>query len=169
MGLSRTAEVLLEAIKRLEHPSMAQLIQAPLLEKALAEARALKPHLETINAGKGSSAPREKAKGMSSLKQPARVASERPSDEAIERSVHAVYEWLKKEKTPLRGMLAMMSAGGVFYSAACAETTARAWIRHKPASEEDAIRATKARLATSASSSSSSGARADDARGLFDD
>ncbi len=147
VGASQTAESLLAAIAELRRPIMKQLIIKVAYEKALAAAAALEPHLKILNAGKGSeTGPPERA-GFGSLRSAAAAAPEaaRPSQSQVETAAAALYDFLVAEQNPLRAVLALLSGGGSFYAAAVAEKTARAWVKHAPATREDAQRAAVAR------------------------
>ena len=54
VGISRTAETLVEGIQMLKTDNMAKLLKPEPLKLALDEATALQPHLEILNFGKGS-------------------------------------------------------------------------------------------------------------------
>ena len=58
------------------------------------------------------------------------VAYYRPNAAAADNQDHvaAVYDWLKKDSSPLRSAIALFSSGGLFYVAQCHEKGARAWL-----------------------------------------
>ena len=86
------------------------------------------PFLEIINAGKGgeSSDPPSGFAGLRRFQNEEKTKM--PSPESRKKAAEAFYDFLKKDNTPLRGMLALLSAGGTFYVGAVAEKTARAWM-----------------------------------------
>jgi hypothetical protein len=129
VGLSRTAEAMISAIQRLKEPKYKKLLDKDLYKAALDEASQLLPVLEIINAGKGTEGGGEAPTGFAALRRlQFQEKVEGPSPAARKKAAAAFYEYLKKESTPLRGMLALLSGGGIFYSGAVAEKTARAWI-----------------------------------------
>ena len=68
-----------------------------------------------------------------------------PAKEKIEEASTAVYKWLKLKKSPARGLMQILSAGGCFYAAEVMERVARATVEHKPISEGDFVAAMVAR------------------------
>ena len=65
-----------------------------------------------------------------------------PSNQQIEAACEAMHNWLTKPKSPLRGLLQILSSGGCFYAADIVERVARAAV-----SKEDLLKAVKARSA----------------------
>ena len=128
VGISRLSECLLVAISRLKSPTFAQLLQEAPLNRALAEAQGLEPHLQILAAGKT---------GTGQYPQKRFVASEGPkasmhSNEAVNAAARALFEWLASDKSAFRSMLSILSAGGAFFSASVMEKTGRAAVVRKP-------------------------------------
>ena len=126
VGLSQACEALMAAITRFEGcPQTALVINESILTKAKAEAKELKPHLAMLNQGRN-----KKATG--SIKNvayyvPDAVAVDKQSLIAASAALH---DWLSKEGSVLRGLLAYLSGGGVFFVAQCHEKTMRAYVAH---------------------------------------
>ena len=128
VGLSRTAESMVSAIQRLQEPKYKKLLDKDLYKNAIDEAEKLLPILQIINAGKGVQGG-ELPQGFAGLRRMQNQdTTPMPSPEARKKAASAFYDYLKKETTPLRGMLSLLSAGGTFYAGAVAEKTARAWV-----------------------------------------
>lgn len=167
VGLSRVAQSLSAAISALQEPMMAKVLQDSRLKAALAEAKLLEKPLAVLNAGKGSEKIAEDVKGFGKFRAVAGQPQQTPqhSEAAVRQAAGDLHTWLSKEKSALRGMLAILSANGTFYAAQINEKVARGWIRHKPASPADVAKAALARQ-TGASSSGRSGAKENDVEGL---
>ena len=147
VGLSRVAETLLAAIEQLEDADLKRLLAAAPLRKAKEEAAALKPHLQVLNAGLAAA---ESGGSFSALKKKQKTgwAAGEEVDRSEEKATEAartLHAWLSLEKTPLRHLLIILGGRGAFFAGHMAEKTARTWVRHKPASAEDAIAAAVAR------------------------
>eukprot|EP00913_Durusdinium_trenchii_P002605 g2411.t1 len=147
VGLSRVAETLLAAIEQLEDADLKRLLAAAPLRKAKEEAAALKPRLQVLNAGLAAA---ESGGSFSALKKKQKTgwaAGEEVdrSEEKATEAARALHAWLSLEKTPLRHLLIILGGRGAFFAGHMAEKTARTWVRHKPASAEDAIAAAVAR------------------------
>ena len=167
VGISRTAETLLEGIQVLRTDNMAKLLKTEPLKLALDEAAALQPHLEVLNFGKGS----EKDSGPGNLASLKRrkldTAAAPPSKEAVTEAADALRAWLQKNSSPLRAIFMVLAGSGALWAAHVAEKVARAAIIHKPLEGPAMRKAVLARRKEPAAGASSSAA-ADDASGLFD-
>ena len=172
VAISRLAEIILEAIHKIQTSEIKDVIKPELLSKVNAEANALKPALIILNAGKGSHKAADAPVSFASAKKRHRDGApvvKNHSHEDIEGSAKAVYAWLKKEASPLRAVLHILSGAGVYYAANVQEKVARSWIETNAISESDVVRAVLARQAASSSSAASSAAPAgNDAQGLLD-
>ena len=77
-----------------------------------------------------------------------------------------MHEWLSKPSSVLRGLLSFLSAGGVYYSASCAEKTGRAFVEHGGGHVEHFAFVAKARLCSKKEAARAKGP--DDTSSLFD-
>jgi len=151
IGVSRTAGIVKEAINMLKGNDYKRLMNKQLYDKAMTEALELEQPLNILDFGKGSVNAQQAGMtfGRMRTNSTGGTTPQAPSTGDVERAAKSFFAWLQKgDASPLRGMLAILSAGGVFYAAHCAEKTARAWKDHKPASEADCIEAVLARAAT---------------------
>ena len=155
VGWSQTAQsllVMIEEIKEVDPTKptkyLGQVLKPDIFKKVHEEALSLEPHLKVMNAGKGSQATKEVATGFGNMRKKQRTDEKGPlpTDDAINQAVDVVYAWLNKEHSPLRGVLSILSNGGVYYQAACAEKTARACISKKPMTKDEVKESVKARL-----------------------
>ena len=123
VGLSRLAEVMIATIERLtgqEHYRLC--LKTELWEAVERECTQLLPAFKALYAGRGV------ADGDSASIRA--VAYHRPASDPGDLTVHVekVYEWLSQNSSPLRSVIALLSAGGLFYVAQCHEKGARAWL-----------------------------------------
>ena len=60
----------------------------------------------------------------------------------------ALHDWLSAEHSPLRGLIGLMSSGGVYFTAYCSELTGRAAVHAKGGAikKEDFVAAAVERL-----------------------
>ena len=123
VGLSRFAEVMVLTIQRLmDTPHYSHCIKEELWTSVRQECEQILPSFTAIHAGRG---------GMDAESSSIRsVAYHRPVARAEDLTDHAamVHAWLSKPSSPLRSVIAMLSAGGLFYVAQCHEKGARAWL-----------------------------------------
>lgn len=145
IGVSRFAMVTLAAITELDKPKYAAIIKDELMLKAKTEAKALRPHLEKLDAGKGYLNQRVekgfKRKAAGSDAKPA------PADAEIRTASAAVHAWLALGmQSPLRGLLMILGGGGVYYAAHAADKTFRAWLLHGGGNAETMAEAAIARV-----------------------
>ena len=99
VGISRTAETLLEGIQMLKTDNVEKLLKPEPLELALDEAAALQPHLEVLNFGKGSE--KDASPGnLASLKRRRLDDAVAPlSKEAVTEAADAPRAWLQKNSS----------------------------------------------------------------------
>ena len=119
VGLSRLAEVMVGTIERLtgqEHYRLC--LKTELWEAVERECKQLLPAFKALYAGRGV------ADGDSASIRA--VPASDPGD--LTGHVEKVYEWLSQASSPLRSVIALLSAGGLFYVAQCHEKGARAWL-----------------------------------------
>ena len=123
VGLSRFAEVMVLTIKRLlETPHYEQCLKDDLWQAVKRECQGILPHFQAIHAGRG---------GMDGDSASIRsVAYHRPAAQVADLTDHvtAVHAWLTSTNSPTRAVIALFSAGGLFYVAQCHEKGARAWL-----------------------------------------
>ena len=126
-GLGRHATVIGKAIERLQTDDVKALLDSDKMASVLFEAHQLLPHLrilECCNEG---------------------YDGTRRTVEEIGAAVRAVHEWLQRERSPLRGLLSILSAGGLFYSASVTDLTLRGWVQFGNGTLETAKIAAQAR------------------------
>ena len=148
VGLSRHAGLLVNMIERLRADLYFKAtLDKDAYKKAMTEAMGLLPHLQTLNFGKGSVHRGEPENvGLRGLRKRARddERKEFPSEGDIDAAVVEVFAWLERPQSALRGLLVVLSAGGLPYAAMAGERTLRAWIQCGNATAERAQVATKA-------------------------
>ena len=123
VGLSRLAEVMVLTIRRLlDTPHYSHCIKEELWSAVKQECEDILPSFTAIHAGRGGM-----DRGSASIRS---VAYHQPAPRAddLPRHAAAVFDWLTKLSSPLRSVIAMLSAGGLFYVAQCHEKGARAWL-----------------------------------------
>ena len=156
--LSRFAEVCLNAGEELcSNEDFGKCIVPKILDKAKQEFERLKPHLERLNAGKGSQEKgeqkRETVGGLKRKQKGGDAAKAMPGIPEMEESAHAVYAWLEAgTNSNLRMLLNITSLGGVSYAFMAADKTTRAWVSAEKIQKEDFARKITARC-TGASAS----------------
>ena len=123
IAISRMAECLLACFETIEKPDTAKLLQEAPLKKAMAELKELKPHLQVLYGGKTQSA----STSLASIG--AHVSMNKVEGE-VNQAATAVYEWLCKDQSALRGLIGLMSSGGCYWTAYCSELSGRAAV-HK--------------------------------------
>ena len=140
IALSRLAQVLLLAFQELQKPAYAALLHPKIVEAMAAEIQELLPSLSILNGGKAS------AGAPATLSPPSGAGC---ADEVSVRAAAAsLFKWLAEERSPLRQVSALLSAGGVFYGGHTAERTARAFLSEHGGrgDQETFVRAAVARL-----------------------
>jgi len=118
IAISRLAETLEELKTCLADASLKAIVKEEIWKKAHDELEALSPSLAILNGGKreGDSV------GLWNLSS----SGGQSKDEAdVKEAAKVMYNWLNNGASPLRGFLAILSAGGMFFSAFALEKTAR--------------------------------------------
>ena len=124
IALSRFCEVMIAAIRRLLDPLSNKVIKETVYTEACKEAQDLMPYLQALNRGRsGGSAP-SSIRGLAYASSPAVAAD--PT--AVRTAAEFVYDWLKKEKSMLRSIVAFLSGSGLFFVAQCHEKSSRAFL-----------------------------------------
>ena len=157
IGVSRFSGLLLAVIKELEERTDFDVIfNERVLAKAREEAAALKPHLKVLNKGRGSQSYAAKEETINSLKR-RRVQEEQVEAVGVRDLQNAAAElwaWMRLGmQSPLRSVIVITSAGGVFYAAHASDKTARAWASAGGGSCEKMTTAIQARHEMTSSSS----------------
>ena len=148
VGLSRHAGLLVNFIQRLlaDNDLIGLLAKQP-LQNATVEAEALLPYLQILNFGKGSAyrAEQEHA-GLRTLKKRGCEEDNKhfSSEAAIDEAVAALFDWLNKPQSALRGLLLALVASGLPFAAMAGERTLCSWIQGGSATVEIAKEAAKA-------------------------
>ena len=150
VAISRLAEILDKVGDAMEAPELGYVVKQDVLERAREELRPLKPYLTALNGGKYRSP--ESGVSIFNMAQPSAAGGHHP-EQQVEEAAAKLYEWLSAPAGPLRGLIGILSMGGVFYAGMCAEKTARAAIDQEGGGlDRDAfLRAAKARLSGQAS------------------
>lgn len=166
VGISRTAETLLEGIAQLQTDNMKKVLRPEILKLAVDEATALEPYLHILNFGKGSEKEAVTASLSGMKRRKVSTAAAPPAIAEVEEAADKLREWLQKGASPLRGILAILAANGALWGAHVAEKVARAAVLHKPL-ESPQLRAAVVARRKEPAAASSSATGADDARGLL--
>ena len=74
--------------------------------------------------------------------------AEKRDEGTVKTAAEALYKWLKEDKSKLRSIIALLSAGGLFYVAQCHEKTHRAYLQEKRPSKEKFVEMNTKRLCT---------------------
>ena len=119
IAISRMAECLLACFDVIEKPVTAQLLQEGPRNRAKEEVAHLKPHLQVLCGGKTKSA----STSLSAIGSEGAVAKQ---EAEVNTAAAALYDWLVKEQSALRGLIGLMSSGGCYWTAYCSELTGRA-------------------------------------------
>ena len=135
VGLSRFAEVMVQTIERLINCEHYQaVLKEDLFAAVQTEAERLLPSFRALHAGRGVAEP-----SSSSIRSLAYLAAPQdPGD--LRPHVDAVHLWLSQQHSALRSVIALFSAGGLFYVAQCHDKGARAWVHHG-GGDQEAMRA----------------------------
>ena len=145
IAVSRMSEVQLKAGAKLSAPVYKKHINAALYTAAMQEFDGLKPHF-TMLMGKdivmgdgGDTVGSIVHSGVGDFRNP----------EEVNEAAKTIYAWLKKPASEWRSLLALLSGGGLFYSATVHEKSHRAYIAHgekDPVPETDYQKWCRARL-----------------------
>ena len=147
VGVSRKAQTVKAAIVKLKSDAnYKSLIVPALFTKAMAVADALLPALEALDGGKFSVASSERTVGFAGQRKKQPDAKKPPSMPEVAAAATKFHAWLSKDQCPLRGLLACLSGGGVFFAAHAADKTARSAIAHKPIPEDVFVHVAQERL-----------------------
>ena len=124
IALSRFCEVMVAAIRRLQDPLSNKVIQEKVYAEASKEASELLPYLLKLNRGRsGGSAP-STIRGLAYASSGADAVD--PTE--VRLAAEHVYDWLKKDKSMLRSIVAFLSGSGLYYVAQCHEKSSRAFL-----------------------------------------
>ena len=135
IALSRFCEVMLAAIHRLLAPISAKVLKQEIYVEAMKEAQAIKPHLAVLNRGRSSGAAPSSIRGLAYASSPSSAAD--PA--AVRAAAEHIYDWLKKEKSMLRSLVAFCSGSGLFFVAQCHDKSSRAFLDCYGLSKEDFV------------------------------
>ena len=150
VAVSRLCEVLGHLSTTLEKPQYKKYIQKDLYEGAIKELKDLKPHLPILQC-KDSVNPEGDDDTMTVGKLNYRMnatIAERRDEGKVKAAAEALYKWLSQDKSKLRQIIALLSAGGLFYVAQCHEKTHRAYLQEKRPSKEKFVEMNTERLCT---------------------
>ena len=120
IALSTFCEVMLAAIERVQASISANILKQAIYDEAMQEAKALKPYLIVLNRGLSFGA------APSSIYASSPPSSTDPA--AVREAAEHIYEWLKKERSMLRWLVAFCSGAGIFFVAECHEKSSRAFL-----------------------------------------
>lgn len=152
-------EVIAAAIAQLETDNYKKALDKNLYQAVMTEAAQLKPVLAVLDGKKHESY----GKVAGAMVKRKRVAAVNPAN--VEAAATAFSNWLARPDSKLRGVLALLGCGGVFWAAQAAEKSARAWKEHAPADEHIIVEVAKARLCSEAPEEEQGAV--DDTAGLF--
>lgn len=128
VAVSRLAEVMLKVGRKLKEPLYKKYLQSDLHTKAMTEFTKLEPAFTELM-GKGITMDDDAAltvgkiaygSGSAESKDPAKVDA----------AAKDVYDWLRKEDSKFRQLMAFLSASGLFYVGSVHEKSHRAYIHH---------------------------------------
>jgi len=138
VGLSRFAESMLASIDALKEPNISKLLKDAPLQAALADAAAIEPSLRILNQGKGSQSSSDAVGFQHMRAAAARAAAGHTghTDKEVSDAASTIHDWLSKETTPLRAILAIMGSHGAFWTGHVNEKVARGWVVVKKTSKE---------------------------------
>ena len=111
-------------------------LKADVYEKAVAEAKALLPHVKVLNTGplpggQSSSASSIAFYGSNTRSRP--IPASADSQEAAGK----LYDFMTDQKSILRAVLQVLSSGGLWYNGATWDKAMRAWLQVKDVSKTD--------------------------------
>ena len=124
IAFNRFCEVMPAAIERLQASISAQFLKPAIYDEAMKEAKAMMPHLAVLNRGRASGVATSSIRGSAYASSPS--SSTDPA--AVREAAEHIYDWLKKEKSMLRFLVAFVSGSGIFYVAQCHEKSSRAFL-----------------------------------------
>ena len=132
VALSRFAEVMSLAIERLTQTAHYQAcLKDEIWRPLVAEAEDMLPAFKAIDAGRGVA----DASASTSIR---RVAYQRPTQDPGDLTPHVerIYAWLTRPHSTLRAVIALLSAGGLFYVGQCHDKGVRAWLHSGGGSQQ---------------------------------
>ena len=143
VALSRLAEVLLAVGVAMTHPTWDKVLLPAILKTVREEFEKHKEHLEVLHGGKT----QNKKGGLLKAK---KETVEHKDEEKVKKAAQDIYDWLSEEHSPTEGFLQVLSWGGVFYAAMCADKITRAAINPTVGDikKEDFVKAAIARLSS---------------------
>jgi len=121
IAISRMAQVMIEAIDRLDGDVAKAVLNEKVRADAHAEGKELKEYLMILNGGMNSTAATKSLKYVSKT-----IVA--PNAEKVTEAAKKVFDWLNKRDSYLRSLLAFLSGGGLYFAAACHEKTSRAFL-----------------------------------------
>ena len=124
IALSRFCEVMIAAISRLLDTLANKVIKETVYSEACKEANELMPYLKVLNRGRSSGAAPSSIRGLAY----ASSLSDAADPAAVRAAAEHGYDWLKKEKSMLRSIVAFFSGSGLYFVAQCHEKSSRAFL-----------------------------------------
>jgi hypothetical protein len=177
IGISQVCEVMSNAIHELKNnEDLQKCIAKNVYDKAMAEATALLPHLDRLNAGKTEFKVKEESWGGIKKRRKMDAGAATPSKQStgqeLDESAEQLFTWVAKgTDSNLRMLIQIIGAGGVFYSANASDKVLRSFVAHRqPTVTKEAFKQfVKARQPPEASGAQSSSVVKEKATGgLFD-
>ena len=149
IAFSRLSQVLKTTIAKLEdEPNYGMLLDAATFQRAMVEARGLKPHLAVLDGGYN--LPNEE-KTLNQLNHAKSLKVRVPPDsKAVRFAAMHLCAWLRLEKSTLRSLIVFLSGSGLFFSAQCHVKVMRSAINVTSMTDEVACTACVKRLCTAA-------------------
>ena len=117
---SRHAETMLALGEVLEQNVWDSILNKAIFAKVKEEFAQYKPMLQVLNGGKATQTSIAGGSLFSLSKK-----KNKKEQVAVKEAASKVYQWLKNEKSAMRGFLQIMSWGGIFYSAMCSDKVTR--------------------------------------------
>ena len=126
IGMSQTCEVLEATLERFIGGELHLILKEDIFKRARAEATALLPYIKTLNTGP---LPDASSRSASSVAFYGNNQRTRPIPNAAvtQEAAGKLFDFLSDERSILRGLLKVLSSGGIWYNAAVWEKAMRAW------------------------------------------
>jgi hypothetical protein len=126
VAISRLAEVWLLVGQKLKEPIYKAHVKKETYDKVITEFDTMKSHFEECM-GKGISMD-DKAVTVGRIAYSSGAEEGRDAGK-VKAAAEKIYEWLKKKESPMRGLVTMLSAGGLFYVGQVHEKCHRAYVK----------------------------------------
>ena len=136
IGMSQTCEVLEATLERFIQGDAKHIMQEHIYKRAADEAKALLPFVKTLNTGPLPDASSHSASSVAFYGNSQR-SRPMPAAAVSQEAAGKLFDFLSDEKSMLRGVLKVLSSGGLWYNAAIWDKAMRAWRQQKGISRAD--------------------------------